>query len=85
MLRVQRHPSQTKRPPLSPHPGFPGLESKFRPQPSDVIMKVCLGLFEKAEHEENLVMHEERGEDGRYSENRYIHSSIHKHGGLTSK
>ena len=85
MLRAQRHPSQTKHSPLSPLPGLPAPESKNRPQPSDVILKVSLGLFEKAEHEENLVMHEERGEDGRYSENRYIHSSMHRYGGLTSK
>jgi len=84
MLCVQRYPSQTKRSPSSLLLGF--LEFKICSQLSDVIMKVRLGLFEKAEHEENLVMHEERGEDRRCSENRYVHSRMHKHGaGLTSK
>jgi len=39
------------------------FESKFCFQLSDVVVKVFLGLFGKAEHEEDLVMHEKWGEN----------------------
>jgi len=39
------------------------LESQFCVQLSDVIVKVFLGLVGKAKHEEDLVMHEKRGEN----------------------
>jgi len=39
------------------------VESKFCFQLSDVVVEVFLGLFGKAKHEEDLVMHEKRGEN----------------------
>lgn len=42
------------------------LESELCFQLSDIVVKVFLGLFGKAEHEEDLVMYEKWGENQRY-------------------
>ena len=61
------------------------LNLQFRVQLADVILEVLLGLFEKAKHEEDLVMHKKWGKDESCSEHHYVQFRVITGEKLTSE